>query len=417
MISTSRVDPAGSRGMFNKAKAFKGGPLSPAMRLMLLSCGNRNTQEQADELREMVAGFSDWDSFLRLTLKNRVFLTVCKNLTRLGDAMDQRTLSLLRARCERSRLNEMKLMAELIRISGRFDREGIRVISLKGPALGLTVYGDLSLRTSKDLDLLVPPGDLDAAEQALRRMGYRRIRSIAALTPRQRRYLLKSQHHFNYVSGAGVEVELHWKYDESFNVRFDEVWANRKPVTAFGARVMTLGDEDCFLFLMLHGSRHGWRRLRWLLDVYEIARKNALDWAAIRAAAQARGMTYMLEQTFCLLRMLFGLELPKGMDDLPIDRPDTARLVELALTLMASEDDLCDNLNHECHLVYKAYMLAWWRTPSERLRYMLAHFRPGPDDFSAVRIGDAFFWLYYAVRPALVLKRLIMGGAARAEAD
>ena len=394
--------------MSERTAPSKGDPVTPEMRLMLLSCVGECTPGQMAELRELAAGFPRWDLFFRLVVKNRVFPTVFRSLSRLDGAVDQRALRPLQAQCERNSLAAMKLMAELIRIARRFDREGIRVISLKGPALGLALYGDLSLRTSKDLDLLVSPGDVDAAEQALIRMGYGRGFQTGGLTPRQRRHLLEKGHHFSYVSDGGVEVELHWRYADDHSVEFDDVWAGRKSVTAFGERVDVPGDEENFLLLLHHGSGHGWKRLRWLLDVREIAVRDGLDWASVRAQAQARGMTRMLEQAFCLLNWLFGLELPKELEGLKIDRPEVLQQVRQAATLISSADELCGKPNHEHYLTFKKYLLGLTRTRGDRLRFFLTHFRPGPSEFLAFRIPDRFFWLYYLIRPVWKLKRIIL---------
>ena len=36
--------------------------------------------------------------------------------------------------------------------------------------------------------------------------------------------------------------------------------------------VYILGREDLFLFLVSHGARHGWSRLRWLIDIHQIVK-------------------------------------------------------------------------------------------------------------------------------------------------
>ena len=41
-----------------------------------------------------------------------------------------------------------------------------------------------------------------------------------------------------------------------------------------------LGKEDLFLFLVSHGARHGWSRLRWLVDIKKIV-KQELNWNEI----------------------------------------------------------------------------------------------------------------------------------------
>ena len=381
--------------------------MTPGMRLMLLSCVSECTAGQLAEMRKLAMDFEQWDYFLRLVLKNRVFPSVFRSLSRLDGIVDEKMLRLLQVRCEQNNLSVVKLMAELIRIARRFDREKVRMISLKGPALGLALYGDLSLRTSKDLDLLVSPKDVDAAEQILISMGYAGCGQTNGFTPRQRRYLLKKGHHFSYVNGDGVEVELHWRYDDDYSVGFDDVWMGRKSVTAFGERIDLLENEENFLFLLHHGTKHGWKRLRWLLDMREITLRGEIDWPSLCQKARARGMTSMLDQAFVLLKNLFGLELPAGLKGLEMGQPEALRQAQRSAALIASADDLCGMPNHEHYLTFKEYLIGLRRMPLDRLRFFLTLFHPGEIEFQAVRIPDRFFWLYYFFRPVWKLKRLI----------
>ena len=189
--------------MKKRAEALPNDLPTPVMRLILSCCKGTCTEAELTGMREGASGFAQWDSFLRLAIKNRVFPTVCRNLALLGDAADPKTLRLLQAKREQNRLAVLKLMAELVRVTERLDREGIRSISLKGPALGLSLYGDLSLRTSKDLDLLVDRRDVEAAERVLLDMGYRRGRETKSLTARQRRYILKREPPFRLCRRRG----------------------------------------------------------------------------------------------------------------------------------------------------------------------------------------------------------------------
>lgn len=381
--------------------------MTPAMRLMLMSCVSECTAGQMAELRKLAADFTQWDFFLRLVAKNRVFPSVFRSLSRLDGIVEEKALRQLQARCERNNLTIMKLMAELIRIARRFDREGIQMISLKGPALGLALYGDLSLRTSRDLDLLVSPEEVDAAEQILISMGYAGHCQTAGFTPRQRRYLLERGHHFNYVNGDGVEVELHWQYADDHSVDFAALWAGRMSVTAFEERLNLLENEENFLYLLHHGTRHGWMRLRWILDIREIALRGGMDWGSVRVKAQARGMTRMLDQAFVLLNLLFGMEPPTGLKGLEKGQTEVLRQAQRSAALIASADDLCFMPNHEHYLTFKKYQIGLRRMPGDRLSFFLTLFRPGATEFQAVRIPDRFFGLYYFFRLVWKLKRLV----------
>ena len=52
------------------------------------------------------------------------------------------------------------------------EQRGIRTLVLKGPTLALDLYGDVSLRTSKDLDILIPLTEIEQAERLMTELGY-----------------------------------------------------------------------------------------------------------------------------------------------------------------------------------------------------------------------------------------------------
>jgi Uncharacterised nucleotidyltransferase len=72
----------------------------------------------------------------------------------------------LEARAKKERLQSLRLAAESQRVSGILSDAGIEHRFIKGPLLSKRIYGDPGLRHSKDLDLVVEPGNVSCAAQA-----------------------------------------------------------------------------------------------------------------------------------------------------------------------------------------------------------------------------------------------------------
>ena len=71
--------------------------------------------------------------------------------------------------------------------------------------------------------------------------------------------------------------------------------------------------------LCVHGTKHRWTRLQWIVDVGELIRARPdLDWTRVRDLAAASGTQRMLWIGLCLARGLAGAALPA----------DVARAVE-----------------------------------------------------------------------------------------
>ena len=66
-----------------------------------------------------------------------------------------------------------------------------------------------------------------------------------------------------------IKLEIHWRLNPGPGKEpgFEELWKRKRKSTLTSNSVYMLGEEDLFLFLVSHGARHGWSRLRWLVDI------------------------------------------------------------------------------------------------------------------------------------------------------
>jgi hypothetical protein len=83
----------------------------------------------------------------------------------------------------------------------------------------------------------------------------------------------------------GVMVELHWRADPAhrlFDLDDERWWAGLPTIGIAGRRVRTLFAEPLLAALCLHGAKHFWSSLGWLVDVAELIRRSrGLDWDRI----------------------------------------------------------------------------------------------------------------------------------------
>lgn len=145
--------------------------------------------------------------------------------------------------------------AELKSILRAFDTAGLRVIALKGPSLAGRLYGNASLRTSRDLDLLVPAAELQRARMLLADEGFR-----ASAQP--------DDYHQPWLRGT-TTVELHHDVENPLAFAFDlaGAWVRAREAKFQGVPCRLLAPPDELLFLALHAVRHRFERLSLLLDL------------------------------------------------------------------------------------------------------------------------------------------------------
>jgi len=140
------------------------------------------------------------------------------------------------------------------------DAAAVPSVILKGSALSREHYGDPHSRTSADIDLLVRPGDVPAADTALRESGYRRDND------RPLSFWMRRLHHAVYQRpGSRVPVEIHWNFSIPgfFNLAPEEIWDG---VEIDGLRGR-LNPVMNLTLLLMHHHLHGCADLRTLVDL------------------------------------------------------------------------------------------------------------------------------------------------------
>ncbi|MDG0790787.1 nucleotidyltransferase family protein [Cohnella ginsengisoli] len=114
----------------------------------------------------------DWTRFLRLAKNHRVYPVLAAFLHKRMPGIPDYVKAELDTDSRYNRLKMLSLAAEMSRVSACLSSGGVRSLVLKGPLLAQDLYGDLSKRTSKDLDILVPAEKLDEIRILLADLGY-----------------------------------------------------------------------------------------------------------------------------------------------------------------------------------------------------------------------------------------------------
>ena len=157
---------------------------------------------------------------------------------------------------------------ECKRLERNLRNRGVRVLFLKGIALGLQLYSDAAARAGGDIDCLVEARAVPDALEALAALGYEpegySINQIRGAWSA----LSVFEHEIALVNRARrVRIELHWRFfrerrsiesvlrDEGFN-RFNP-----------DSHLPCLRGAACFAYLVMHGAQHGFYAAQWLVDV------------------------------------------------------------------------------------------------------------------------------------------------------
>ncbi|MFW6772743.1 nucleotidyltransferase family protein [Nocardioides sp. CPCC 205120] len=226
------------------------------------------------------------DEFLAAADRHRVVVFLSMHLDRLD--LPTAVTEELRSRGRRGRLPCLLMAHDLHRALEVLATAGVRALTVKGVALAAQAYGDYTARGSGDLDLLVPPDQVEAAHGALRSAGWLPAGAYPAPGPAWAwRFTVR-----NYcelpLSGQGVSVDLHWHLATAHDAfpGFDELWDRRVLVDVGGRDVATLGIRDALEHSASHAAKDDWAWLRSVLDVHLLT--GATDGSALLATSARR---------------------------------------------------------------------------------------------------------------------------------
>lgn len=349
-----------------------------------------------DGLRAALAGGLDWARLVRVAEWHGVRPLVAAHIRTAGGAdAAWPGLATLEAAAVANAHRNAALAAELVRLIDRLEVAGVRALPYKGPVLASAVYGNLALREFFDLDVLVRRGEVPVAVAVLRAAGYE---PQLRLTPAQEATLLDSRYEQVLIRSDGrVVVELQWRVVPSyfsFDLEHDRLWQRPEWVPMAGRRIPTLRAEDLLLVLCVHGTKHHWERLLWVLDVAELLRARPdLDWEEVTETARRLRVERMLGLGLRLARDLLGASCPEGAHRLVTD-PALDGLVR------ETRERMLTRSARSCGLAWSArYHLRAREQLRDRIRYCARlAVSTTPGDWASVRLPDALFPVYYLVR-------------------
>src|SRR5262245_61953744 len=140
------------------------------------------SDRRTEAIRTAVAGPLDWPRFLRVARRHQMIGLVHEGLTRVQPDVPSeiaREISVESAMLIRENLS---IARESLRLQRLFDDADLPVLFVKGVALSVLAFGNLSLRSGKDIDLLVRYETLPAATALILRAGYRRFDTPADIS-------------------------------------------------------------------------------------------------------------------------------------------------------------------------------------------------------------------------------------------
>ena len=352
-------------------------------------------------LRQLLQQPLNWDYLFSTASAHGLLPLLHKNLLSAADIVPGHFLSRLKRESVANSQSVLHLVGKQLRVCQVFKAHGIPVAFFKGPLLAQMAYGEISLRQAGDIDVLINRQHFAHARSLLESLGYE---MFPQLTPAQLASHLNNHCEITFMRDDWFTiVDLHWDLAPRsfvFGVKGDEVMSRLQSVDLAGTVVETLGAEDSVLYQSMHGAKHLWRRLEWLISLAETLRSTPdVDWHVLLDRAANAHATRMLG---------LGLRLVEEFSDVPIPTDVLAtldsdgtmkrmaqRIREQIFTTYGFADSTETNL-------YNLRIMD--RKRDALISALRAVFVPTLPDWQALALPARLHSLYYAFRPLRLSK-------------
>jgi hypothetical protein len=387
-------------------KMSAGGALDHEWAILLAAASVTSAEQKQARLRSLLQQPVRWSSLFSLADHHGVQPLLYEGLAPIARELPAEEVEFLRQSHQANLHKALLLSRELIRIVDHLSELGIEAMPYKGLALAELVYGDIALRQSGDIDLLVRPEDFRRVRDAVSKLGYIPHDVFSGAKERAQ---LRSGYECAFDGDAGPNLlEVQWAIQPRFYaIDFDMAGLFKRATTVVvaGQPMKTPCAEDLFLVLSAHAAKHVWGRLIWLCDLARIMSLPSLNWAGIRSQAQALGIERILRITVLAANRMLGTAIPPAAEEvnLTASGPATLALVDRLQSFVKSEAPF----NVESPAYFRLMMRLRERASDRRRFLTRLVFTPGPSEWAAVRLPEPLFPLYRLVRLSRLAARLV----------
>jgi len=373
-------------------------------RLMVACARHAAGLTDAAEVQHAAAAVDDWADVERRAAAHGLMPWLARALTQGDDTDDDAHASVVAAASASAArtLAQVKRLGDLV---GSLADVGVTALPYKGPVLSLQLYGDLALRRSVDLDLVVPFDACDAARATLLRRG---LPPRWGHSARQERTLFAWLGHAPFGHGDAF-VELHWRFADRrfpFALRAEDALRRAHQVRVAGRMLPLMAADDLLAALSMHAARHLYERLEWLAGVTRLL---------VGAPADAASLMAHAERLRARRTLAVSVHVAATLLDFPLDDAWRRELERDPAAAPLADRMVRELEAHELHDVPWLDGAALVRrygelvdTPMDRTRlFVRAALDPTVKDQEALALPDALMPLHHVLRPMRLAGRYV----------
>ncbi|KEZ50317.1 nucleotidyltransferase family protein [Metabacillus indicus] len=360
----------------------------------LIKNENNNNNNKYDISSERLKKIK-WDHFIELCMHHRIYPNLSSVIFANPTIFPNKVRRIIENNYKSNTLLMLRYCAEMRDISKLFISNNLKVLFLKGPFLAKDLYGDISYRTSSDIDILVDIKNLQEAKELLISNGYLQTENFPTILNDWK----WRHHHINFQhEEKKIKIEVHWRLNPgpAKEPDFLHLWSSKRKSEVLDYPIYCLGREHLFMFLLSHGARHGWSRLRWLLDIEKIMKQN-IDWENLLRLLKEYQYLHLLGKVLILLNQTLNTPIPDKCKFL-LTR-DSFELSKKTLFYFENIVNLhSPPLSEEVNKYHSSYLFSI-KTLKHKIYFLISCLFPYPKDKELIVLPSRLDLLYIPLRP------------------
>ena len=285
--------------------------MEPELALAAACCAWPFSDTTREYVRSHADRVSQWDRFGHLVAVHRIAPLVHRALADAAVEVPLPLAETLRDRAKRAASYDLRLAGETIRLQCAFQKAGIAMVVLKGVVVEMLAYGQLGMKMSCDIDLLVDSNEHEEVRGVLATLGYR-----AVYDEKQCAAIGDLAHEMSFLHANGIEIDVHTRLCSNPKMLSGiDATGPTQAVALAGGTVTALADGPLFAFLCFHGAKHQWSRLKWLADLNAFASARRDKLGELLDEAGRYGVGRSASNALRLSTDLFGTQWPETIGD------------------------------------------------------------------------------------------------------
>lgn len=290
----------------------------PEYRLLLCCARTKLSKDNADKVRKLVNDGLDWDYVLQMGKSHGLTPLLYYHLHQIkyDHQIPQPIMNQLHDIYYGNLARNTPLSYELDKILNVFEKKGIPVVVLRGLALAQTIYKNIALRVTADIDLLVQKKDLSRVAKTFLELKFTSPPWGLITKEYSAELCFAKQGAREGKYPGSTSIDVHQDLTSSIRLKeviktdTERVIKRARPVRIKDVDILVMVPEDLVLHLTL---RHCFQRLIRLCDISEVikAKKSELNWQFLVQKAKENKISIITYYTLYYARQLLEAPVPE----------------------------------------------------------------------------------------------------------